>query len=140
MVKDVLISVSGMQFDSAGDDSIEVITTGVYYFKNNKHYIIFEELLDGTESATNNTIWFTDDELNLKRSGAVNVHMVFDTNKKTMNNYSTPFGNLLIGIDTSDIKCEETDDKISVIVSYALDVNYEFLSNCKLKLSITPRK
>ena len=39
MTKDVLISVSGMQFgpDVAGE-KVEVITKGNYYKKKNKHY------------------------------------------------------------------------------------------------------
>lgn len=66
--------------------------------------------------------------------------MVFDKSRKTMNSYNTPFGDLLIGITTSDIISSEKDDKISATVEYVLDVNYEFLSNCKLTLNITERK
>lgn len=140
MNKEVLVSISGMQFDNSDDSSIEVITTGEYYFKNNKHYIFYDEMLDGTDLVTKNTIKFDKDTFELKRKGAVNVHMVFDKKTKTMSNYNTPFGNIVIGIDTSDISFSESDNTIFVNVDYALDVNYEFLTNCQLKLKINSRE
>lgn len=140
MNKEVLISITGLQFESTGDDAIEMIIPGTYYFKNKKHYIIFDELIEGTSSITRNTIKFDEDIFELKRKGAVNVHMIFDTERKTLNNYSTPFGNLLIGISTSDISINESKEKLAIEVEYILDVNYEFLSNCKLNLCVTERK
>ena len=139
MNKDVLITISGLQFESTGDEPIEMITVGDYYKKNDKHYVVYEELLDGTEDLTKNIIKFDESGLDLKRNGAVNVHMAFDKDRRTENSYNTPFGNILIGVDTSAISFNESEDCISVAVNYALDVNYEFLSNCKLKLEIRPR-
>lgn len=139
MDKEVLVSISGMQFADSDDTSIEVITTGEYYEKNNKHYLFYDEVLDGTSITTKNTVKFDNDCLELKRKGAVNVHMIFDRAQKTMSNYRTPFGNLLIGIDTSDIVIHQTNDSILVNVDYSLDVNYEFLTNCQLKLKISER-
>lgn len=140
MDKSVVISISGMQFEVEDDNAIEVITTGDYYYKNEKHYVIYDEFLDGTEDVTKNTIHFNDKVFELKRKGAVNVHMVFDINNKTMSNYATPFGNLVIGIDTSDIKITQSEDSVSAEVSYALDINYEYLTDCKLKLNIRSNK
>ena len=39
MTKDVLISISGLQLEAEDDEPIEVVTSGNYYYKNNKHYI-----------------------------------------------------------------------------------------------------
>ena len=140
MNKDVVVSISGMQFENADDSSIEVITTGEYFEKNNKHYLYYDEVLDGSSIATKNTVKFDNDCLELKRKGAVNVHMIFDKNQKTMSNYNTPFGNLVIGIDTSDIIVQQSENNISVNVDYALDINYEFLTTCQLKLNIKARE
>ena len=57
-----------------------------------------------------------------------------------MTNYNTPFGPLLIGIDTRKIQVEETEDRILVDVEYALDVNYEFLTDCHIKIDISPKE
>ena len=38
MTKDVLVKISGLQFAGEEDsDSVEVITSGTYYKKNNNH-------------------------------------------------------------------------------------------------------
>ena len=48
MTKDVMISIRGIQFDNGQDgEKIESIQRGEYYFKNNTHYIMFEEIIEG---------------------------------------------------------------------------------------------
>ena len=47
MTKDVLISISGLQF-AGGENSepVEVITSGSYYKKNGRHYILYDEVAE----------------------------------------------------------------------------------------------
>ena len=48
MTKDVLLSISGLQFaarDEEDVEPIEVITAGDYYKKNGKHYILYAYML-----------------------------------------------------------------------------------------------
>ena len=78
--------------------------------------------------------------LEISRSGLVNVHMVFQENKKNLTSYNTPFGQILIGIDTKKIQIEEEQENIVVDVEYALDVNYEFLSDCHIKINIASKQ
>ena len=41
MTKDVLVKISGLQFAEDQDNGpVEIITTGNYYKKNGKHYIL----------------------------------------------------------------------------------------------------
>nr|MCR5474642.1 DUF1934 domain-containing protein [Lachnospiraceae bacterium] len=51
-------------------------------------------------------------------------------------NYVTPYGALLVGIDTDRIDIRESKDKINIDIDYALDINYEHLANCKIKMEI----
>ena len=44
MNKDVLISINGLQVAEGTDDSVEVVTVGEYYNRNDKHYIIYEDI------------------------------------------------------------------------------------------------
>mgnify|MGYP001026389789 FL=1 len=144
MTKDVFISIKGLQFEqNAGieDESpIEVITKGDYYKKNGKHYVVFEEMAEDGREKTRNLIKFAEKQFDLQRKGSVNVHMVFDENRKTQSYYGTPFGNILIGIDTENVSFTETEDRIRLSVDYSLDVNYEFLAECKIAVDISPRE
>ena len=43
---------------------------------------------------------------------------------------------LLVGIDTDNIDIRENKDSINIDIDYALDINYEHLANCKIKMEI----
>lgn len=138
MTKDVLISLRGLQFDQndADTDKIETIIAGTYYEKNGSHYVLFDEVMEGFDEPTKNKIKFGEHCLELSRSGLVNVHMIFEENRKNMTNYGTPYGNILIGIDTKKIHIAQEPDRIIVNVEYALDINYEYLADCKIVIDI----
>lgn len=108
----MLISIRGLQFEEGTDENkIETITAGDYYKKNDYHYVVYEELTEGFEEPTKNIIKFNDRELYLTKHGLINVHMVFEESKKNITNYATPYGSIMIGIETEkvDLKEEEKD-------------------------------
>ena len=49
MTKDVLVSISGAHMVDGDSDDVSVITAGSYFCKNGKHYVIYDELIDGVE-------------------------------------------------------------------------------------------
>ena len=49
MTKEVLINISGLQMDVDPENPIEMVTTGAYYLKNGKHYILYDELSEDNE-------------------------------------------------------------------------------------------
>jgi len=138
MTKEVLLSLQGLQFDavSADGDKIETITPAEYYKRNDSHYVIFEEAMEGFQEKTKNVIKFKENSLDLTKKGLVNVHMIFEENKKNMTNYATPYGNILIGIDARSVRLKEKEERIVVDVDYALEVNYEHFADCKIKMDI----
>ena len=142
MEKEVLIALKGLQFalDEEGANALETITPAEYYKRNDSHYVIFEELMEGFTDTTKNVIKFRDSQLEVTKKGLVNVHMVFEENRKNMTSYATPFGNILIGIDTDEVEIREEEDRIQVNVAYTLEANYEHMANCKIEMSIRPRE
>lgn len=142
MEKEVLIALKGLQFalDEEGANALETITPAEYYKRNDSHYVIFEELMEGFTDTTKNVIKFRDSQLEVTKKGLVNVHMVFEENRKNMTSYATPFGNILIGIDTDEVEIREDEDRIQVNVAYTLEANYEHMADCKIEMSIRPRQ
>ncbi|MBQ8232197.1 MAG: DUF1934 domain-containing protein [Lachnospiraceae bacterium] len=137
MTKDVLLAIKGLQFDGSEEDTeIETVTAAEYYMRNNSHYVIYEEAFEGFEGTTKNVIKFKNNSLDLTKKGLVNVHMIFEENKKNMTNYSTPYGDILIGIDARKIRMKEEEAKIYVDVEYALEINYEHLADCHISIGI----
>lgn len=136
MTKDVLVTISGLQFAAEDNDSLELITSGTYYKKNGKHYILYDEVMEGFEGVTKNTIKVADNFMDITKKGVANVHMMFEKNKKNVTYYYTPFGSLLIGIDAKKVEIEESENEINVKVDYKLEMNYEHLADCNITMNI----
>ena len=133
MTKDVWISVRGMQFEGAEDaEKIEVIQKGQFYKRNGAGYLIYEEPVEGSSQIIKNMIKFRDNEVSVSKKGAINTSLSFLKNEKSLTNYDTPYGSLMIGIETRQIEIEESDGKLTLHIDYALDVNYQFLTNCRI--------
>jgi len=140
MKKDVLVSISGLQFEIDKEEAVEVITAGEYYYRNGKHYILYEEVIEGIEGVTNCTLKIWNDQVSISKKGTSNVNMVFEVNRKNLSFYSTPFGDLQIGINTTSIKVTEEEDQLIAKIKYELDINYTHVSDCEVLIKITSRK
>ena len=141
MTKDVLVKISGLQFAGEEDsDSVEVITSGTYYKKNDKHYVLYEEVMEGTTDITKNVIKIGDNFMEVTRKGPASVHMVFEKDKKNVSYYYTPFGNLLIGIDAKQIQIDESEMDINVKVNYGLEINYEHVADCHITVDVKSKE
>lgn len=137
MTKEVIITIRGLQ---AGPDTdgepIEMITTGEYYFKNNKHYILYEEVMEGESTTNKNRIKIAPGLMELTKSGLVSVHMLFEEKQKNITHYHTPYGTLLMGIEAKKVDISETENEINVAVDYALEINQEHAADCDIKINI----
>lgn len=137
MTKEILLSIKGLQFlEDNNEDEIEVITTGTYFQKDGRHYIKYDEVMEGMDGKIQNLIKINDKSMEVTKKGLSNVHMVFEENKKNVTYYDTPFGNLLVGIAATNINLNESKDIIDVKVDYALEVNYEHLADCSISMNI----
>lgn len=141
MTKDVLVAIRGLRFDGTSEEeNSETITTANYYKKNDHHYIVYDEVTEGFVESTKNIIKFNEKEFDLTKKGLVNVHMIFEKNKKNVTSYATPYGDILIGIDAIEVNLEETDHKIRVNIDYSLEVNYEHLAECKITMDVLDKE
>ncbi|MBS5931364.1 MAG: DUF1934 domain-containing protein [Clostridiales bacterium] len=140
MTKDVLVAIAGLQYELESEEPIEVITAGQYFCKNEKHYVLYDEILDERNEVCKNRIKIGTDMIEILKSGASNVHMVFELGKKNLTYYNTPFGSLLIGIDTTKIVCSESEEAIELNIEYGLEVNYSHVSDCSITVKVTPKK
>ena len=144
MTKDVLLSVGGLQ--NYGEEyggkgaPIEVITPATYYFKNGKHYVLFDEVSEESSEVTKSTISFYPDYLSITRRGEIGAHMVIESDKKNTTYYTTPFGNLPVAIDGYGVRVKETKDLIEVSAAYGLDINYAKAAECEINIQIKSKE
>lgn len=136
MTKDVLITIRGVYTLDHEDNDVEMIVRGDYYQKNGKHYILYEEILEGAEERVKNVIKISPSSMDIIKKGVTNSRMLFEKNKKNLSCYSTPVGNLVIGIQANHFYVEEQENSIKVNVDYSLDINYEHMSDCRICVDV----
>lgn len=140
MTKEVLLALKGLQFDGENKEDITTILPAEYYERNGKHYVIYEEVMEGFSGSTKNIIKFRDKEMDVTKKGIVNVHLLFEENRKNLSSYGTPFGEIMVGISTTKMNLTEDENHIQVDVDYELELNYQHLADCKISLDIRPRE
>ena len=62
MTEDILVSVKGIHAldPSEKDDEVEIFSAGKYYFKNGKHYILYEEMAEDGSGVVKSRITLRD--------------------------------------------------------------------------------
>jgi uncharacterized beta-barrel protein YwiB (DUF1934 family) len=135
MTKEVLVTIEGLQLKDE-ESKISSTASGIYHFRNGKHYIQYDEITMDEESITQNVIKITPDQLEIIRKGTNTSHMIFNLTQSTESFYQTPYGNLLLQIQTSELIMEEKAEEIRVKLQYTLSVNEEQLSVNHIRIKV----
>ena len=136
MEKEGLIHVKGLHMMDApeGDEPIEIVVPGEYYFRNGSHYLRYEEMLEDHGDPTVNYIKISPKGMEVRKKGQVNTHMVFEQGKRNMAFYTTSFGTLEMGISATNLELKESDSRLDMKVNYSLDLNQEHVADCCLDI------
>ena len=137
MNKNVMLTISGLHNGGETDNgSVETVVAAEYFNKNGTHYLLYEEKEEGFEQVSKNRIKFKDNTLELTRQGLLHTHMIFEEGKTHMTNYRTPYGQMVLGVDTKSVQIEEQEKSIRVIAEYVLEADGEYLSDSRIEISI----
>ena len=140
MTKEVLLKLSGDHMDEYQEsDTVEIITPAVYYERNGKKYILFEEISEDTKGITKNRIKISPDRVEVTKTGEVNVHMEFIQNRKNDSVYQTPYGMMVIGIQTEQLMLREVEDFIELQIDYGMEVNQRHMADWSIKIKVISR-
>ena len=58
MEKEILFSLKGLQMSQEDQEELETIMAAEYYLRNDHHYIVYDEVMEGFEEATKNIFKF----------------------------------------------------------------------------------
>ncbi len=121
MTKDVYITVTGRhRTDGEWQEPVETKTRGRYYFKNGKHYLLYEETQEGVQGVIKNTVKFDDEVLQVSKKGAMESEMSFREGERKNNPYRTPQGVLYLEIETEKVTVKSEQTRIEVEARYAM--------------------
>lgn len=140
MKKEVMLAIRGLQSDPEGQDALETETAAEYYFRNNHHYIVYEEVQEGFRETTRNLLKFDESVLEVTKKGTVNVTMRFEQNRKSRTTYHTPFGSILLEIDTRTLEIIPEEEGMRISVNYVLCADGQPLSECEIQMKMSEKK
>lgn len=137
MTKNVIVSIKGLQMMGAGeDDTIELISAGTYQEEDNQQIIEYEEVDEENQEITKVMLVIGNGHVEIRKSGVTQVHMIFEEKQKTTSCYHTPYGELMMGLDTTKIKKIKTEDSMAIILQYGLEINYNFVADCNIVIKV----
>ena len=139
MTKNVWITINGTQTTDGQSETIEMVSQGNYFKKNGKHYILFEEQMEGEKEVCHNTIKIMPHCMELIRKGTARTHMIFEIGKEIITGYQTPIGELMMGICTNRFQIMEEEGLIEINAEYSLSINDEHVSDCCIKVTVRNR-
>lgn len=140
MNNEVVIKISGLQKLNETGDDVEFLAAGKYYKKNNRHYLLYEDIDEEFDKLTKNTIKFDNDWVEVTRKGVVGSKLVFRKGENNQSIYNTPFGDMLMEVYTKDIAMEELENNINLKIEYTLTVNSAKLSDNSISINVSERK
>ena len=121
----VLLSIRGEQyFDGIDPDETELMTEGTMALTDEGIVLSYEESeLTGMEGTTT-TFEVKDPRVTLRRSGSVNSQMVFEEGRQHTSLYETPFGELSVDIQTSELKHNLSERGGLMEIKYSIAVEH----------------
>ena len=136
----VLLSIRGEQyFDDIDPDATELMTEGTMALTEDGIVLSYEESeLTGMEGTTT-TFEVKGPRVTLTRSGAVNSQMVFEEGRQHTSLYETPFGELSVDIQTSELKHNLSERGGLMEIKYSIAVEHTVTGRNCFKIRVRPK-
>ena len=139
-MRDVIISVTGIQHGAGGPDSLQLVTAGQYGVDQDEIRLTWEESeLTGMEG-TRTSITVQPRSVVLSREGALTSTMEFEEGHKHYCLFETPFGAATMGVDTRRIRSRLDFHGGEMEIEYTLDVNQTIVGRNRFYIQVQEPK
>ena len=139
-MKDVIISVTGIQHGPDGPDSLQLVTAGQYGVDSDLICMTWEESeLTGMEG-TRTSITVQPKTVVLSREGKTNTTMEFQEGKKSYFLYETPFGSATMGLDTRRIRSSFDFHGGDMEIEYTVDMDQTIVGRNRFYIQVKEPK
>ena len=135
--KKVMISIhSRQEFDEQAPDSVELTTTGLLSRTENGYCITYQEsALTGMEG-TSTSLQISPRRVVITRTGQLNSQIVFEKDVRHLSLYSTPMGQLEVGVATRRLYSTINDQGGELEVDYAIDIDHQLTGKNYFSLTV----
>lgn len=135
--KDVIISIEGFQtYEDTDNDDIRLVTEGKLTQQEDALDLSYEEsALTGMEGTTT-TFQIRGPRVTLLRTGTVCSQMVFEEGRRHLSLYSTPYGNLEVGVSTSKLRSTLSSAGGRLEIDYSIEIDHALAGRNTFRVSV----
>ncbi len=137
-MKNVMLKIEGTQQSFDGEaNSIELVTEGKLYQKENALYLVYQESeISGMEGCTT-TLKVVKDKISMRRFGTAHSEIVFEKGKRFSTRYQTPYGDFDMEIITMEMESSISDlNKGDINIEYNVSLRGMMESQNTLNIRI----
>ena len=102
--------------------------------------IAYDEVIseedNGLVQVGKNLLKISSDQVEVIKKGQSESHMVFVPEQTTVTYYSTPAGELEVGIHTDHIEKTDYEKGFNLQMQYELEMNQTFISSCSVNIAV----
>ena len=139
-MKDVIISVTGIQHGKDGPDAMQLVTAGQYGMDADEIRMTWTESeLTGMEG-TRTSITVQPNSVVVSREGQLNTVMEFEEGQKHYFLYETPFGSATMGLNTRRIRNRLGMHGGDMEIEYTLDVDQNIVGRNRFYIQVQEPK
>ena len=121
MTEERLLRIKDVSSDGVDTDTVEMETTCRYYGDDLNYTIEFEELF--AEDMKSTTVLRVRDGkcAHLLRRGSINTELIIEKGVRHNCAYSTPYGELMVGITATDFESRKMGTLLRLKMNYTVD-------------------
>lgn len=137
MKKDVLITIQGTQRVGKDKDSIEMMTTGRFYRKNNLYYISYEETeATGYDGCRTTLKIGPHNKVTMTRFGPSRSQLIVEQGVRHQCQYDTGYGAMTIGVMGNQFKSTLNDRGGKLFFGYTLDIEATVATENTIEITV----
>ena len=121
MTEERLLKIKDVSTDGVDTDTVEMETTCRYYGDDVNYTIEFDEIF--AEDMKSHTVLRVKDGrcAHLLRRGSVNTELIIEKGVRHNCAYSTPYGELMVGITATDFESRKQGSLLRLRMNYTVD-------------------
>lgn len=136
--RNVLVTVKGTQNVNGEDFEVELTCEGYYKYSPEGSVLYYTETEDTGFENTDTTLEIKSDTVTMSRSGGASTYLYLKKGERYTSTYTTPYGNLSIGVRTKKVNVDINESGGIVEAAYSMDVPPESLSENTIAITIKP--
>lgn len=142
MKDNFIISVTGVQVVDGDKETIKLTTAGEYTIENDVRIIRYREYDNDNPSIYfDNTVTLEGDNIvTVIRKGPAQSRLTLERGRRHQCHYCTMYGDLMVGVYTSEVESTLTDKGGTLQASYTLDFNAGLVSKNEIHIKVTEKE